>query len=121
MGYFNPAATVDAAIGNGQSLSTAVQLTEGQLVGLVIPSAWTAAAVSFDASWDGGTTYAPLYSQTGEVNVPSGYIATAERRYFGIDPVAFLGVTHLKVRSGLNGAAVAQGGARTVTLVMRGV
>lgn len=118
--YFNPAASVDVTIANGASLSGAQELTEGQLVGILMPAAWTAAAVSFDVSYD-GTTYAPLYNQSGEVKVSSSHIATAERRYFALDPVDFMGARYLKIRSGLNGAAVAQGAARTITLLMRGV
>lgn len=120
MGYFNPAVTVDATIANGAALSGAVELTEGQLVGMLMPSAWTAAAVSFDVSQD-GATYAPLYNGNGEVRIASTYISTSERRFFALDPVDFLGWKFVKVRSGLNGAAVAQGAGRTVTLVMRGV
>jgi len=120
MAYFNPLTTQDAAISNGASLSAAVELTEGQLVALLMPAAWTAAAVSFDVSYD-GSTYAPLYNANGEVKVASTHISTSERRVLALDPVDFLGAKYVKVRSGLNGAAVNQGGARTVTLLIRGV
>lgn len=120
MGYFNPLTTEDAAIANGDSLSGAVELAEGQLVGLLMPAAWTDAALSFDVSYD-GVTYAPLYNQNGEVRVSSTSVSTAERRFLALDPVDFLGAKYVKIRSGLNGAAVAQGGARTLTLLMRGV
>lgn len=120
MPYFNPVTTQDAAIANGASLSGAIELAEGQLVGLLMPAAWTAAAVSFDVSYD-GAAYAPLYDQNGEVKVSSTYVSATERRFFALDPVSFLGAKFVKVRSGLNGAAVAQGAGRTVTLLIRGV
>jgi len=120
MAYFNPIVPVDAAISNGGSLSAAVELTEGQLVGVLMPAAWTAAALSFDGSHD-GSTYAPVYGADGEVKIASTHISTSERRLFWLDPINFLGVKAVKVRSGLNGAVVAQGAARTVTLLMRGV
>ena len=114
--------TATAAIANNGSLSGAVDAGDGRtLIGLETPGAWTAAAISFDVSAD-GTTYVPLYDTTGaEVNIPSASIATNAARGFALDPVSFVGWRYVKVRSGLNGATVNQGGARSVVLVFREV
>ena len=43
-------------ISNGQSLSPQANLGNKLLVGIQMPAVWTAAALTFQASPDGGTT-----------------------------------------------------------------
>lgn len=110
-----------ATIANGGSLSAAVDLGPERLVGLITPAAWTAAAITFDVSSD-GSTYAPLYDSAGvEVSIPSASIAINAARAFTLDAATFAAWQYVKVRSGVNGAAVAQGAERFVTLVSRSV
>ena len=111
-----------ATIANGASLSDSVDCGEGRaLISLMTPAAWTAAAITFDVSAD-NTTFAPLYDSLGaEVIMSSASIATAAARAFALDPAACVGWRYVKVRSGVNGAAVNQGAARSVTLVFREV
>ena len=118
--YLNQLETIDVTIANGASLSGAATLDGKSVVGLISPAAWTPAGISFEASRD-GTTFYPLYSAAGEVSIPSAHVAAAEARFFQMDPGDWIGFAAVKVRSGLNGAAVAQGAARTVTLVVRPV
>ena len=101
-------------IANGQSLSAAAQVGGYLLCGIIMPSAWTAAALTFQASKD-GTTYNNLYSDGG---VEHTVVADASR-HIKIDPQDFAGVQYVKVRSGTSGTPVAQGAARTITLVVR--
>lgn len=104
-----------ATIANGASLSDALDLGTLRPGRLVMPAAWTAAAISFDVSAD-GVTYGPLYDQYGvEVSISSAN-AVASRQIV-LDPPLFLSVRYLKVRSGLNGAAVNQGAARAIGIV----
>lgn len=106
----NPVAT----IANGQSLSDAIDLGGLRLVSIVMPSAWTAANLTFQVSHD-GTTYNNLYDAGGsEVTTTA-----AASRYIYLDPAFWSGIRFLKVRSGTSGAAVAQGAERLVTLVCR--
>lgn len=105
-------------IASGASLSDASDGKGKTLVGVEMPSAWTAAALSFMVSND-GSTYVPLYDQGVEVTIPSSLIGTAEARSFALDPTQFLGFRYVKVRSGVNGAAVNQGAERVITLVWR--
>lgn len=109
-----------ATIANGASLSASVAMGQQRtLVGLMTPSAWTAAAISFDVSMD-DSTYGALYDDLGtEVVIPSASIATAAVRSFSLDPRNFIGWKYVKVRSGINGTTVNQGAARSVTLVFR--
>lgn len=120
MPYLNQLETINVTIANGASLSGAAVLDGKAVVGLITPPAWTAAGISFEASRDGAAFY-PLYTASGEVSIPSAHVAAAESRFFQMEPGDWIGFASLKVRSGLNGAAVAQGAARTVTLVIRPV
>jgi hypothetical protein len=97
------------------------------LVGLVTPGTWTAAGIAFHVSYDGGTTYVQ-HNITDHSTAPAGLdefeilaadVPTGESVFIALDPVRFLGCTHVKVRSQTAGSAVNQGGARSVVLVLR--
>jgi hypothetical protein len=96
---------------------------DGKLVGLMIPAAWTAAAITFSASQD-GTTYADLWeTSTGtavERTIASANIPTAATRFLSLNLSDWVGVNWLKVRSGTSASAVNQAAARSITLVLAG-
>lgn len=108
-------------IANGQSLSGVVPLQGLEVVGIIMPAAWTAAALTFqsadiaDPPAGGSTTYQNIYSTGGtELN----YTVDAARR-IPVDPNAFGRHSAVKVRSGTSGAAVNQGADRIGYLVVR--
>jgi hypothetical protein len=94
------------------------------LVGIVSPAAWTAAALTFQASHD-GVTFANLYDSDGaEITIASGSIPAAASRFiaFTSDLIAKLaGIRHLKLRSGVAALAVQQAATRTLQLALRKV
>lgn len=107
--------TETATIADAASLSAAVDLGKASLVGIVTPSGWTTAAITFQASFD-GVTWFNLYNAAGiEVSVAS----IAASLWVALDPADFAGVPSLKVRSGTAGTPVNQSGGDAVTLVMR--
>lgn len=110
--------TVAATIAISTALSAAVDLGAiGTLVGIQMPAAWTTANLTFQASYDGGTTYQDLYDDAGnEVTVT----AAASRNIY-LSPEEWAGIQLLKVRSGTSGTPVNQAAARTITLVTRPV
>lgn len=94
---------VSATIKNGASLS---DVTAGQqhLVGIQMPAAWDAAALTFAGSVD-GTNFFPVYDQLGnEVMLPN----VAASTYVAVPPMLLPRVPYLKVRSGTNANAVNQ-------------
>ena len=108
--------TLDVAISSGGSLSGAAQLNEDALIGIVTPTAWTPGNLTFQVSED-GSTYNNLYDVDGnEVTVTA-----AASQYIGMVPADYVGFNYVKVRSGTSGTPVAQGGPRTVSLVVREV
>lgn len=105
-----------ATIANGQALSGAAQLGGRLLHAIQMPSVWTSASMTFQASYD-GATFANVYDQYGnELSVE-----VAASRFVALDPTLFAGAQGIKVRSGTSGAAVNQGQATDVALCCRDI
>jgi hypothetical protein len=102
---------------NGTSLSTAsVDLRNEQLVGIIMPAAWDAAALSFQGSID-GSTWGNVFLATGEMSFPSADVAVSNLLAFDIHITP--AIRFVKVRSGLSAAAVTQNADRVITLLTR--
>lgn len=102
-------------ITNGTALSPAVPLGRGTLIGILIPAAWTAANITFQASAD-DASFADVYDASGaELTLTVGGAA----RYITLDQKLFMGFANLKIRSGTTGTPVNQGADRILTLVTR--
>jgi hypothetical protein len=105
---------VTATIAENAALSAAVNLAHDYLFAIEMPGTWTAAAITFDASYD-GTTFNPLYDETGtEVS----FTVAASRYVIISDPAKFFSIKKLKVRSGTNGTPVNQAAARSINLIV---
>lgn len=104
--------TFPVTIASGQSLSPEVDLGANSLVGIAMPAAWTAAALTFQVSPDGGTTWLELQSTSAVIS-----FTAAAGQFIAVDPTALRGFNALKVRSGTSGAPVTQGANATLTLI----
>lgn len=108
--------TLTTSIANGESLSAAVPLNGANLTAILMPGTWTAAGLSFQGG--DGTTYGDLYDASGaEVFIPSS--AAIANACIILPTGGLLGLQAIKIRSGTTGTAVNQGGARTLTLLLR--
>jgi hypothetical protein len=107
--------TETIVIANGESLSGAVHLRSHRLFAIQMPASWTAADLTFQASYD-GSTYADVYDEDDAEVV----VQAAASRFIILDPAKFLGMQRIKVRSGTTGVAVNQGGARSLQLILVG-
>jgi hypothetical protein len=106
---------IDFVVASGESLSDGTHLGGTIPVAIVMPAAWTAASITFQASVDGATFY-DVYDTDG-----TEYTATVgASQYVALNPEKFFGAIYLKVRSGTTSAAVNQGAERTIK-VMCGV
>lgn len=105
-----------ATIANGASLSDAVALRRGRVAALQLPAAWTAAAITFQASLDGGVTYGNVYDDATERTIASGSVVAD--RVLSLDPADWAGFTHIKLRSGTAASPVAQGAARAIVVAV---
>lgn len=105
---------LEVQIANAASLSDGIDLGNQRLHTIVLPAAWTAASISFQISVD-GDSWADLYHSTGEVALPIE--AVAPGRAVVVDPAVFFAFRFIRIRSGNATAPVAQGAARTLTLL----
>lgn len=104
-------ADLAATIANGATTSGAVDLTGTTLVGLHMPAAFTATAVTFTVAESAGGTYRTLYSAGADVT-----ITVAAAKYVALDPSVFAGARFIRIVSG-----AAEGAARTIILATRPV
>jgi hypothetical protein len=105
--------TGSVTILNGASLSSAINLENRILVGIIMPNAWTAAALTFQFSID-GVNYHDAYSLTAALTatpaIANSFINIAKTATF--DSARFL-----KIRSGTTASPVNQLADRTLTIV----
>lgn len=103
-----------ATIANGTSLSDAVNIENQNMFAIIMPAAWTAAALTFQGSID-GTNFFNLYDDTGtEIS-----FTVAASRYVLIRwPAMFFGLKKLKIRSGTASVAVNQAAERALTVII---
>lgn len=109
-----------ATINSGQSLSSPVEVRPQGRSGfctatvLVMPSAWTTADLTFQASID-GQTFGDLYDDTGVEVV----VKAAAGRVIVLPAAYFWGLRWLRVRSGTAVSPVAQAASRQLTILCR--
>ena len=104
---------VEVEIASGASLSAGLFLGGMRLVGIEMPSTWTAANITFEASPD-GVTYNKLYDQDGTEVI----VTAATDRFITVFATYLAGTRYLKVRSGTSGTPVNQAADRTLRLIL---
>ena len=104
--------TYVANIGSGTALSQAIDLRGRTPYGVIMPSAWTAAGLTFQVSND-GVNFANLYDTTAEfaLTVAADYAVGFEGGNL------FTGFKYIKVRSGTSGTPVNQTADRAIEIV----
>jgi len=113
-----PAPVVQSAtIAAAASLSGAIALSSAFPVGLLVPTGWTAANITFQGSIDGGTTYSSARTSGGsEVTVN----VTTAGDIYSLNPLDFASYTHIKIRSGIAATPVTQAASVSLSFVTRG-
>jgi len=102
---------IDVTIAISTALSPSVNLMGRIPTAILMPAAWTAAGISFQASPD-GTTWYDVHSTTAEITVTA-----AVDIYIDLDSTVFFGARYLKIRSGTSATPVNQAAARTLVLM----
>lgn len=101
-------------ITGGQPFSVGFKPNGNEIVGLIMPSAWDAAAITLQGSRD-GTTWTNLHDTAGsEISLQA-----AASRYIVIAPTLLPGLEWIRARSGTSGTPVAQIVNRTLTWMAR--
>lgn len=110
---------ITAQIAAGASLSAEVDIGSKSLVGLLIPTNWTTAGLSFQVSPDGGATWGELTTVAGTPYAIASLTGGTLAYYVAIDPTTLVGAQALKVRSGTQATPVNQTNLVTLQLVTR--
>lgn len=105
----------NATIVSGQSLTEDIDLTTLRLIGIIIPSAWTTANLTFQVSHNGSNYYNFYNDIGGEVTIS----VSGPNTWICFDPSLFSGIRFLRIRSGTGAGPVNQGANRLLTLVSR--
>lgn len=103
---------LDVTIANGASLSGSTNLAGHILCGFYMPSAWTAASITLQASYD-GTNFSDVYYDGSEVS-----ITASASQYISLDPQRYFGIQQIRVRSGTSSSAVNQAAERVIKLMV---
>lgn len=103
-----------ATIEQSESLSDAVDLEAGTLAAIIMPAAWDAADLTFQASGNGEDFFDLYDEQAQEIAVD----ADADY-YIRLIPPEWAGIRYIKVRSGTSGSPVTQADEREIILVTR--
>lgn len=107
---------ITVTIASGASQTGAIDLENYQLAAIQMPTAWTAAGISYLAATTKTGTYQPVYSNGIEVtaSVAASTCAVAADNALCLAPLRFI-----KIRSGTAGTPVNQGADRTLTLILK--
>ncbi|MEI6357302.1 MAG: hypothetical protein WCP53_09385 [Verrucomicrobiota bacterium] len=109
-----------ATILSGASVSDAIDCREFSITGLVIPAAWTAAAITFLASTSPSGTFGSVYDDAGtEVTVASAAVVAGRVVVNKSVLQQLSGIRWLKIRSGVVALAVNQAADRLITVLMQ--
>jgi hypothetical protein len=118
MAQTNDTEILPFVITSGQSLSNALPLGGKIVVGLQMPSSWTAAGLTFQAAPVDGVTFGELQDGAGNpitlATVTAGIVVN-------INPATWRAIGALKIRSGTVGAPVAQAVTVTINVLTRSV
>ena len=106
--------TQTAVIAQSASLSGAIAIGEKVAIGILMPAAWDAANLTFQASVD-GVNFSNVYDSSGNELT----VTAAAGRYIELDPSVFVGINQIKLRSGTSGSPVNQTAARTLSILTR--
>ncbi len=106
--------SLDMKISSGSSITDGQNLTRNRVCAIQMPSAWTTADLTFQASND-GATYVDVYDIYGTEVV----VSADKDRYIVIDPKIFANIKYIKLRSGTSGTPVTQSAERIIKLMTR--
>lgn len=107
----------DARIAVGASLSTVLDLNGNMIGGILVPPAWTAAAITFRASID-GVSFFDVYATDGtEMTIASANVVAD--RFIAMDIRDFAGIRFLRLRSGNAALPVNQAADRVLGVALR--
>jgi hypothetical protein len=111
--------TKTATIASGQSLSGEVDLEDAEYVSIVMPAAWDAASLTFQASPTSGGTFYDVYNAGGsEMSLTVAAQRVVTMRQTNVHELLPT-LRYIKIRSGTSGTPVNQTAQRDITLICK--
>lgn len=114
--------TLNALIASGESISGSIDMSafavnkdSFRLFGIIIPTTWNAASLTFQGSIDDGDTWHEMLDATGVAHS----VTAVAGAWHTLDPAIFSSVPMVKVRSGTATSPVTQDADRDLYLVLR--
>lgn len=107
---------IQVSIPNGTSVSNVVTVGSGEIVGIIMPAAWTAADITFESTLLDGTTFGQVFDDANAAIKATSPAAGAIVNFRRGTAPRFVGP--FRLRSGTVAAAVNQGGTRVVGVVI---
>ena len=98
----------------GTALSAGVQINNIDIVGLLMPAVWDAAAITLQQSVD-GAAWSGIYDQNGVEMT----LQAAAGRYIVLPPSLLAGIGWIRIRSGTTATPVNQTANRTLSWFLR--
>jgi len=115
--YGSDITSTTATIAKGASVSGAIALNGYNKFTIIMPAAWDAAHITFQASDAVAGTYVNLLTEAGsEVDIA---VAASGVYPLTTSSAALSYLPYIKIRSGTAAVPVAQTAARTITIVMK--
>ena len=104
-------------IPNGTGISGVIDMRDYSMGQIIVPSAWTAAAIAFKVCDTPGGTFVPLCGATGAVVEISGVLTSNSAAY--PLPAELLSSMFFQVWSETSGSSTNQGADRILTVVLK--
>lgn len=118
MSLIRTPSAIAAAIPINTALSNVINMSDYSGGSILIPAAWTAAAIAFKVCDSAGGTFAPLYNQVGVLVEISG-IQTAAVAAYPL-PDELFGCLYFKLWSETAGSDTNQTTARSLVVILKG-
>lgn len=104
-------------IASGASVSDALDMGAHSLLGVILPAAWTDAALTIEVSTDNATWIGLAYDDTGsQCNVIA---SPAVSSAYALSALGLMPYRYIRLRSGTTATPVNQGAGRVITVITR--
>lgn len=112
-----PVTRLTATISAGQSISNVIDCADDFVVGIIMPTAWTNAPVSFSLSLEGDNFY-DLHNFRGSSSSPTELVFNVKpNAIVAVHPDTMSMARYLRVRSGISDEPVPQASTRMFGIV----
>lgn len=106
-----------ATIASGTSVSNVIDLSFHVLVGFVMPSVWTTAAIDIEVSIDGVNFFSNTYDSLG--TLIGVYTTPVVSSGYAVDALALIPYNFVRFRSGTTATPVNQAATRSISVITR--